>query len=443
MSSSCPTRRELLQRGAAGGALLAAGGLLQACGGGGAGVSAASIGRFQPSPGADIPTADVRFAMWPFGDTAIGFVAIERGFFKDVGINLVPGQGETRLIQQTPGELLSGQLDIASGYMPIQIETFPKQPDIKMVQLHDTYVGNYLLASPSVGAKTYADFADAGASFDEAAKLAVRQIKGKRVALGDAGNNRDFFTTLLSFAGLTPEDFKLTVLDDPKILQLARAGDTDFAMPSGAAQNVVLLNEGFFRVFGIRQLLDNLPPGDPRAVTALGDAGLVSTDGYIARHTDTLLRFMSVYYRIIDLLRSDPRTVLAGVLPRLNASTGLKLTLTDCKVIFTRFFEFISFEQTAQRLLDKRNPLQIDNVYTPQIEAAKKGGIYPAAADVRTEDIFVGTRLYRILTDLKRRYEALEGSRASDLGLAARAQTQYRNRNYLDAYRLRRAAMAG
>ena len=39
-------------------------------------------------------------------------------------------------------------------------------------------------------------------------------------------------------------------MDDAKILQLARAGDTDFAMPSGAAQNVVLINEGFFRVFG-------------------------------------------------------------------------------------------------------------------------------------------------------------------------------------------------
>jgi ABC-type nitrate/sulfonate/bicarbonate transport system substrate-binding protein len=441
MPSSCPTRRELLQRGAAGGAMLAAGGLLQACGGGR--VHAAPVSAFEPSPGAEIPAADVRFAMWPFGDTAIGFVAIERGFFKDVGINLVPGQGETRLIQQTPGELLSGQLDIASGYMPIQIQTFPKQPDIKMVQLHDTYVGNYLLASPSAGAKTYADFADAGASFEEAAKLAVRQIKGKRVALGDAGNNRDFFTTLLGLAGLTPEDFKLTVLDDPKILQLARAGDTDFALPSGAAQNVVLLDEGFFRVFGIGQLLDHLPPGDPRAVTALGDAGIVSTDSYIAGHTDTLLRFMSVYYRIIDQLRGDPGTVLAIVLPHLNASTGLKLTLADCKVVFTRFFEFISFEQTAARLFDRRHPLQLDNVYTPQIEAAKKGGIYRGTADVKPEDIFVGTRLYRILTDLKRRYEDLERSRATDARLAATAETQYRNRNYLDAYRLLHAAMAG
>jgi ABC-type nitrate/sulfonate/bicarbonate transport system substrate-binding protein len=391
----------------------------------------------------EIPSANVRFAMWPFGDTALGFAGIRQGFFKDVGINLVPADGETRLIQQTPGELLSRQLDIASGYMPIQIQTYPKQPDIKMIQLHDTYVGNYLLANPGVGAKTYAEFTDAGASFEDAAKLAVRQIQGKRVALGNEGNNRDFFTTLLGFAGLTPRDFKLTVVDDAKILELARAGDVDFAMPGGAAQNVVLLNEGFFRVFGIGQLLANLAPGDPRAVTALGDAGLVATGAYVARNTDTILRFMSVYYRIIDRLRSDPATTLGIVLPHLNAATGLKLTLSDCKIVFSRFYEFISFERTADRLLNKSHPLQLDNVYGPQIEAAKKGGIYRADETVTPEDIFVGTRLYRILTDLKRRYEDLKGSHAADTRLTAKAAAQYRNRNYLDAYRLLHAAMGG
>jgi ABC-type nitrate/sulfonate/bicarbonate transport system substrate-binding protein len=280
------TRRRLLQCGAAGGAVFALGGLLQACGGGGGrpATTGAAAG-FKPSAGSGIPSVDVRFAMWPFGDTTMGFIGIEHGFFEDVGINLVPKEGKTLLINQTPGELLSGQLDMASGYMPIQIQTFPKQPGIKMIQLHDTYVGNYLLAGPDVGAKTYEEFSKSGASFEDAAKSAVRQISGKRVALGTAGNNRDFFSTLLAIAGLTPKDFKLTVVDDAKIIELARAGDTDFAMPSGAAQNVVLMNEGFFRVFGIGQLLDNLPPGDPRAVTALGDAGIVGTDDYIKANT--------------------------------------------------------------------------------------------------------------------------------------------------------------
>jgi hypothetical protein len=119
-----------MRRGAAGGAIVATGGLLQACGSGR--THAAPGGRFVPSPGLNIPSADVRFAMWPFGDTAIGFIGIAQGFFEDVGINIVPRGGETRLVEQTAGELLSGQLDLASGYMPIQVQTFPKQPDIRM-----------------------------------------------------------------------------------------------------------------------------------------------------------------------------------------------------------------------------------------------------------------------------------------------------------------------
>lgn len=441
MASPFLTRRELLRRGAAGGAILATGSLLQACGSGGR--HAPSVGRFEPSPGTDIPSTDVRFAMWPFGDTTIGFIGIEQGYFEDVGINLVPKQGETRLIQQTPGELLGGQLDMASGYMPIQIQTFAAQPDIKMIQLHDTFVGNYLLASPRFGAKTYGDFTNAGDSFEQAARSAIQQIRGKRLALSTAGNNRDFFTTLLAIAGLTPKDLKLSVVDDAKILQLARAGDLDFAMPGGAAQNVVLMDEGFFRVFGIGQLLHNLRPGDPRAVTALGDAGIVGTDRYITANTETILRFMSVYYRIIDELRSDPDTALAIVLPHLNASTGLRLTLRDSKVVFSSFYDFISFEQTADHLLNRRYPLQLDNVYTPQIEAAKKGGIYKPTDHVTPEDIFVGTRLYQILRDLKKRYDHLKVSHVPKGRLAIKAEEHYRNRNYLDAYRLIKAAKAG
>ncbi len=437
------TRRQLLQGAAAGAAAFGLGGSLQACGTVTVtGANAATVRRFEPSRGAEIPSVDVRFAMWPYGDTTIAFIGIEQGFFDEVGVHLVPSQGETRLLDQTAGELLSGQLDMSSGYMPFLIQSFPYQPDIKMIQLQDVYVGNYLLASPTVGAKTYEYFSAAGEPFENAARSAVRQIKGKRVALSTVGNNRAFFSTLLAFSGLTPKDFELTVVDDTKILQLARAGDIDFAMPGGAAQNVVLINEGFFRVFGIGQLLQNLPPDDPRVVTALGDQGIVGTAAYIGANTETVLRFMSVFYRIIDQMNRDPDTALAIVLPHLNAASGLSLSLQDCEVVFSQFYEFISFEQTAEHLLHRRFPLQLDNVYVPQIEAAERGGIYRSGVKVTPEDIFVGTRLYEILADLKARYERLKASQTAKSALVTKAHEQYEHRNYLDAYRLLKAASA-
>jgi hypothetical protein len=94
-------------------------------------------------------------------------------------------------------------------------------------------------------------------------------------------------------------------------------------------------------------------------------------------------------------------------------------------------------------LLNRRYPLQLDNVYTAQIEAAEKGGIYEPTEDVTPEDIFVGTRLYRILTDLKGRYERLKGAHAPTTHLAAQAERHYKNRNYLDAYRMLKASKSG
>ena len=82
LDPSLLTRRELLRHGAAGGTTIAVGGLLQACGNAAVDPAEADI---EPSAGAQIPSVEVRFAMWPFGDTTAGFVGIEQGFFEDVG----------------------------------------------------------------------------------------------------------------------------------------------------------------------------------------------------------------------------------------------------------------------------------------------------------------------------------------------------------------------
>jgi hypothetical protein len=127
----------------------------------------------------------------------------------------------------------------------------------------------YSLSLPS-GQRATCTFSATAEPFADAARSAVRQIKGKLVTAEHGGDNRAFFSALLGLGGLTPKDFGLTVVDDTKILQLARAGDIDFFHARRGGSNVVLINEGASRVFGIGQLVQNLPPGDARVVTALG-----------------------------------------------------------------------------------------------------------------------------------------------------------------------------
>src|SRR6185437_16217210 len=103
------TRRGLLARGAAGGAVLGLPGFLAACGsassGGGSssgGSAAASTGVarpksvptapptpvFTPSPGTTIPTATVRIGLEPYADTSLSVIGMRKGYFSDVGIRI-------------------------------------------------------------------------------------------------------------------------------------------------------------------------------------------------------------------------------------------------------------------------------------------------------------------------------------------------------------------
>src|SRR5882757_1618571 len=96
LGSNTLSRRKLLQRGAAGGMALGVGGFLAACGGSSKSSTSAAktaVGSaFKASPGSDIPAVDVKFAMWPYGDTTIGAIGMAKDWFKDVGITLPNGK---------------------------------------------------------------------------------------------------------------------------------------------------------------------------------------------------------------------------------------------------------------------------------------------------------------------------------------------------------------
>jgi ABC-type nitrate/sulfonate/bicarbonate transport system substrate-binding protein len=439
------TRRVLLQRGAAGGLALSMGGLLAACGSSSSSSSVAAaattaIGAgFKPSPGTVIPKVSVKFAMWPYGDTTLGVVGIRKGWFDDVGISL-PNNLETRLEPQVQTELLNSQLQIGSGYVPLTIQTYTKAPQLKMIQLTNSYIGNYAMAGPKTGDKTYADFAKQGQPFAVAFKNTIDQMKGKRVALSDTGSNREFFNTILKLAGLAPTDLKLQVLSDVKIVELGKAGAIDYALPAGAAQSVELLNIGFRRTAGIEQMVAGLPPGTPAAVNGIGHAGLQAPVDYVNKNMETVLRFMSVFFRIIDAVQTNPFGTLGVSLPTLSSTAGVNIALPDAVKLFKLFYGTVSFEQAKTLMGDPSYNLYYQTVYNSQIKAAKAGGIMPASLNVTPDDLIIFKPLYETLVKLKTQYDTMTASKKASGPLAAKAATHYKNRNYLDAVRLLTAA---
>jgi ABC-type nitrate/sulfonate/bicarbonate transport system substrate-binding protein len=451
MGSGEIDRRTLLRRAGIGASAIAFGGLLAGCGGDDGGststAAAATAGAGLASAGSTIPATTVKFGMAPFGDASFYVIAMKRGWFDDVGIKIDPAPTG---LQVTPdnvtSKLVTGEADIATFYGPGRIANLAKAKNIKMFGFSDTYVGTYLLASPDTGLKPVSELVAGGMPLVDAVKQVMASVKGQPVGLDSSGEHRDFLTQVFKLGGITFKDVKLTVTTDPKILALANGGKIKFASPNGAAQNVQLINEGWFPLISVNDLLKGLPAGDPRAVASIGHEGPACTDEYYAKNTETCLRFLSVMFRTIDAIQEDPLEYLADQVPYLTSVSGTKTTAKDLDTIFKANDPLIPFEDQSQYWVDLKGPRSYQTVYGAQIASATAGGVLPKGSKLTPEDAINGRETYTKLLALKKGYESavkgagkLDGQQAT---LAAAAKKQADARNYLDAYRMITAAAA-
>ncbi len=409
-------------------------------------VSLAGTGGFTPSAGADLPTVTVKTGIEPYGDHSTLVIGMRQGFFKDVGIDIQPQPlGESTQLADVVPRLSSGSLDIVTWYGPIKVASLPHTKNLTMLGFVDAYIGTYILAAPWTKAKPVSELASQGKPFTETMPAAVAQMKGKRVALANDGAHRDFFNTVFALGGLKTSDVALQALGDNEQVQLANSERLDYASPSGAAQTVQLMNQGWYRLVGTEDLLSGLPPGDPRAVATIGNTGPACTLEYLEKNYETVLRFMSVMFRIIDQVKADPAKALSYEAPYLRSVAGTNTTPEDLGKIMKTLDPLVSFEDQTRFWTDTASPYHYKNVYGPQIAAAARGGLIPTGTKATPDDVTVGTRIYNDLTGLKNGYDSLvskaESAPESARTLVANAATQYGNRNYLDAYRMLKAAL--
>ena len=402
--------------------------------------------------GVEIPKVNIRFGMSAFADHNIHSISIINGWFDDVGITLGPGKfGLRSLSPQVIPRLLADEVDIHTWYGPLQIEIMDRVPHVKLFTFSDTYVGTYMLASPQSGAKTVSQLVDEGVPFDAAIKQAMAQMKGKRVAIDNTGSHRIFLDAIFDLGGITFKDVELSVLEDARIVFLGRGGNIDFASPAGAVQNVVMIQDGWYPVVSVEDLIEGLPLGDFRGVSSIGHTGFATTDAYYRENFDTILRMASVKFRVIDAINEDIANntdhALKLEVPVIEAAAGTKLGVDGLRTIFTTLDPMKSFEDQAEYWLDQDNPYHYWNVYMPQITAAQGGGLLPKDKSFRPDDAFTAPYVYRTLLQYRQWYDqlkseagGLEGDRAK---LAELAAVHYENRNYLDAYRILDAAVKG
>lgn len=422
----------------------------------GGGATAVPTTGTSAAPVADpgIPESTVRFALFPCcPDNNIVFVPIRKGFYSDVGITIEPPDALrlTDSSQNVP-TMQRGDADMIMWYIPGNMQTLDTFGfDIVPIIYMDIYLGSTILKSPTGGAKSLQDFLDEGMPFADAAAAAVQQLKGQEVWTPAANTvlpqTADVF---LSYGGVKPDEVKLSFLEDARIAEQAAAGRIDFALPLSAAIVVQLMNNGWEPVIDFNTVFAN-DPGSPQKdqlTLLIGSTGVSAQRSFVDANRDTVLRFMSAFFRGVDYT-FDPATqpeALQIIADNVNAASGTTLTPEDILGVYTAIDPFFPYEEQGKQLWDEGAPYSVKRSTEVQVQDLIKRGTIPDQAYdldkwIMAEGLYLEMKAQQVKAD-----ELFTQAKATELSpdrqaLVDRAQELYDWYDFLDAVRYLEAAL--
>jgi len=407
---------------------------------------AAAADRFAPAPaeaGTDIPKATIKFGMRPYADNTFYYIGMKKGWFDEVGISFEPAPyGMKANDSNVTTLLLNGQLDIISEFCPLMLPTYKDARTLKCIGFTDNFLANAILANPALKLKSFKDYVAEGKPFKEALEAALAPMKGKTLVGAPELSDRAFeeYVNKTSGAG-----FKLEVVDDAKSLVLAKAGREDFTNPEGAPIVYTLRQAGWTDLVDIGDLIKHGPGGVESPIEPLiGIVGVGANGDYVNKNPNTVLRFMSVVWRIIDATKKDP-SLFDIQAPYLNSFAGTDLDGKGVEATVNILDPFTPFADDKQYYDDASGTTYFKNVWGAIIKDFEAHKVMPAGK-VTPEDVVWGGDVWHAMVDYKMKSDALIAKLSSaKLGddkkaVLEKAKAFYAAFDFLDAYRLASAA---
>jgi hypothetical protein len=402
--------------------------------------------RFKPAapePGAEIPSATIKFGMRPYADNTFYIIGMKKGWFDEVGIKFDPSPyGLKANDSNVTTLLLNGQLDIISEFCPLMLPTYRDASKLKCIAFTDNFLANAILANPALKLKSFKDYIAEGKSYEEALKLALAPMAGETLVGAPELSDRPFEEYLNKASGA---GFKLQVLDDAKSLVLAKAGREDFVNPEGAPIVYTLKEAGWTDLVDIGDLIKNGPGGvDSPIEPLIGIVGVGGNSDYLNANQNTVLRFLSVVWRIIDATKKDP-SLYDLQAPYLNSMAGTSLDGKGVAQTVAVLHPFTTFDDNKQYYDDKQSTTYYANVWNAFIKNFEEHKIIPEGK-VTPDDVVWGGPIWLEMVDYRTKADdllkKLDGAKLTPekQALADKAKTFYADFDFIDAYRLALAA---
>jgi ABC-type nitrate/sulfonate/bicarbonate transport system substrate-binding protein len=392
-------------------------------------------------PAESQPTqVNVRFGMLPYGDHTYAIIGVQKGWFRDVGINL-----DYRVIKvdEAVSYLRNGSLDVASCPPGVIFAANDSNPGVVSFVFGSVFQGYGIMARPDPKIRSFSEFVASGLSSADALKAAVSQMRSKTFAYPSEAAIKPFIDLVLKKGGLSRNDFHSLVQDDPLTVNAMRNGQADFQV-GGAPSRVLLERDGFKPILTSNDLARAAEPSpnSPELASVFTD-GWATTRAYYAKNHDTILRLSAVHFRITRFMNERPGEALTIHMQYLTQATGQPFSAADGKVIYNSLDPFFTFEAERPWYHDPHSTYYFRNLNGALINSFIAQGVYKKPPPT-VDDVIVAADVYYEMERLKAEADALF-ARIQEPGLspAARANFEkakefYANYNYLDARNLAR-----
>ncbi len=414
--------------------------------------------RDQEPPVPTLPRVSVRFAHAAFLDQCEAIIGIRKGWFDELGIDLVPKPNGTVLPSaERAANLIAGSVDVVATGVYNLLPAMGKARNLRIFVQKDLFRGYRIMAQPNKGYKSLEDFVKEGLSADEAFKRTAAQLKGKTITYLSEPSREQFVEMVYRRGGLSKADISsITTInvDDNQTIPMMVSGRADFQL-SGAPAMVELTKRGFKPVLTAFDIVRTARPSpDSREQLAVNKVGWGTTAEYFEKNHDTILRLSSVAFRIARFIKEHPDDALAIHVPFLNSISGSQMTPEMGKWLYDIVHPFYSFEEQDEWYNNPQSVLYNTYEVGALIKEAERRGIFQPG-EVNVKNIMVADEVYRELKDLrakaglliedakgriaKARETRKDVSKAQEL--VAKAESFYANYDYLDAQRFADAAV--
>jgi ABC-type nitrate/sulfonate/bicarbonate transport system substrate-binding protein len=401
-----------------------------------------------------VPEKKIVFVYSHFADYTTPVIAEKKGWLKEIGITIQ--DVKVAPIAQCVDLLIAGSGDVVVSTLPLYAPRLPQIPNVRLFALVDLFTGWGIMVPEKANYLSYHEFLKRGLSPDEAIKMTVEQLKGKKYLLPAQPGIKNFVTMVLEKGGINiGKDVEIVYLSPEQHVAAMKSGRYDVET-DGAPVRVALTKHGYTSILDAVDLgRAGSPTRASKELRLLPINGWTATSEWIEANYDTALRLTGLCIRINEFIE-DPTTRREAAqmqVPYLNSITGTDMDIEGMLTIYNELNDFLTYNEQFEFFFNRNKAFYYEYVYGSQIDQWVETGVFKKG-QFEIQDVEMAAKLFKDLVNYQIQADKFisevegelqkKGGKEQDLNQAKdlldRGIQFYKRYDFLDAWRFAKAA---